>query len=193
MGRSPPPPRWRISRGSPPSPARELSDRLYSQAEALGAQIELEEVQSLQPGTPHTVTTDYGVYRAGAVTLATGMQHRSLGLPGEGPASPASPSAQWCDGAFYAGQDTAVAGGGNTAFQDALYLADICRHVTLLHRREEFRADPVLVEEARGRSNITLLPSTVVTALEGDRPPHRAGPEEHCHRRGLPPAGLRAL
>ena len=144
----------------------ELSDRLYSQAEALGAQIELEEVQSLQPGTPHTVTTDYGVYRAGAVILATGMQHRSLGLPGEDRLAGVSFCAV-CDGAFYAGQDTAVAGGGNTAFQDALYLADICRHVTLLHRREEFRADPVLVEEARGRSNITLLPSTVVTALEG--------------------------
>ena len=72
-----------------------------------------------------------------------------------------------CDGAFYAGQDAAVCGGGSAALQDALYLADICRHVTVIHRRTEFRADPVLVEEARGRANITLLTGAVVTALEG--------------------------
>ena len=52
--------------------------------------------------------------------------------------------------------------------QDALYLADLCRHVTVLHRRADFRADPILVEEARSRANLTLLPSTVVEALEGE-------------------------
>ena len=72
-----------------------------------------------------------------------------------------------CDGAFYAGQDVAVAGGGSTALQDALYLADICRHVTVIHRRSDFRADPILVERAEKTANLTLLRSTVVEALEG--------------------------
>lgn len=144
----------------------ELSDRLCAQAEALGARIELEEVLSVRPGRPHTVATDYGVYTAGAVILATGMRRRTLGLPGEAQLPGVSFCAV-CDGAFYAGQDAAVCGGGNTALQDALYLADICRRVTLIHRRSAFRADPILVEEARGRANITLLTDTVVTALEG--------------------------
>ena len=72
-----------------------------------------------------------------------------------------------CDGAFYAGQDVAVAGGGGTALQDALYLADICRHVTVIHRRSDFRADPILVERAEKTANLTSLRSTVVEALEG--------------------------
>ena len=144
----------------------EFSDRLYSQAEALGARIELEEVLSVRPGRPHTVITDYGAYDAGAVILATGMRRRTLGLPGEDTLAGVSFCAV-CDGAFYAGQDAAVCGGGSAAFQDALYLADVCRHVTVIHRRTEFRADPVLVEEARGRANITLLTGAVITALEG--------------------------
>ena len=144
----------------------ELADRLYSQAEALGARIELEEVLSVRPGPPHTVTTDYGAYTAGAVILATGMRRRTLGLPGEDTLAGISFCAV-CDGAFYAGRDVAVAGGGSAALQDALYLADVCRSVTLIHRRAEFRADPILVEQARGRANITLLTDTVVTGLEG--------------------------
>ena len=145
----------------------ELADRLFSQAEALGARLELEEVLEIRDGAPKRVVTDYGAYLAGAVILAAGMRRRSLGLPGEDSLAGVSFCAV-CDGAFYAGQDAAVAGGGSAAFQDALYLADICRHVTLIHRRADFRADPILVEEARGRANLTLLPSTVVEALEGE-------------------------
>ena len=144
----------------------ELADRLFNQAEALGARLELEEVLEIRDGAPKQVVTDYGAYLAGAVILAAGMRRRSLGLPGEDSLAGVSFCAV-CDGAFYAGQDAAVAGGGSAAFQDALYLADICRHVTLIHRRADFRADPILVEEARGRANLTLLPSTVVEALEG--------------------------
>ena len=144
----------------------ELADRLFSQAEALGARLELEEVLEIRDGAPKRVVTDYGAYLAGAVILAAGMRRRTLGLPGEDHLAGISFCAV-CDGAFYAGLDVAVAGGGNTALQDALYLADLCRHVTVLHRRADFRADPILVEEARGRANLTLLPSTAVEGLEG--------------------------
>lgn len=112
------------------------------------------------------MVTDYGAYTAGAVILAAGMRRRTLGLAGEDRLAGISFCAV-CDGAFYAGQDVAVAGGGSTALQDALYLADICRHVTVIHRRSDFRADPILVERAEKTANLTLLRSTVVEALEG--------------------------
>ena len=142
----------------------ELADKLYTQAEALGAAIELEEVLEIHSGAPHTVVTDYGTYTATAVVLATGMKHRSLGLEGEDTLAGISYCAV-CDGAFYTGRDTAVCGGGNTALQDALYLADICRHVTLIHRRSEFRADPILVEALKQRANITVLTDTVIESF----------------------------
>ena len=144
----------------------ELADRLYTQAEALGAAIELEEVLEIRKGTPHTVVTDYGTYTGTALILATGMKHRTLGLEGEDTLAGISYCAV-CDGAFYTGRDTAVCGGGNTALQDALYLSEICRHVTLIHRRNEFRADPILVESLKQRNNVTILTDTVVDALVG--------------------------
>ncbi len=144
----------------------ELADKLYTQAETLGAAIELEEVLEIRSGTPHTVVTDYASYTCTALILATGMKHRTLGLEGEDTLAGISYCAV-CDGAFYTGRDTAVCGGGNTALQDALYLADICRHVTLIHRRSEFRADPILVEALKQRENVTVLTDTVVEGLMG--------------------------
>ena len=152
--------------GLPAVSGAELAERMFSQAEALGARLELEEVLEIQDGTPKRVITDYGAYAAGAVILAAGMRRRTLGLAGEGALAGISYCAV-CDGAFYAGQDVAVAGGGSAAFQDALYLAEICRRVTLIHRRAAFRADPILVERAAKTPNLTLLPSTAVEALEG--------------------------
>ena len=144
----------------------EPADRLYAQADELGARLELEEVLEIRQGSPLTVVTDYNTYTCTALILATGMKHRTLGLEGEDTMAGISYCAV-CDGAFYAGRDTAVCGGGNTALQDALFLADVCRHVTLIHRRSEFRADPILVETLRKRNNVTFLTDTVVEALLG--------------------------
>lgn len=144
----------------------ELAERLYTQAEDLGARIELEEVLDIQDGAPKTVVTDYGAYTCTALILATGMKHRSLGLPGEDTLAGVSFCAV-CDGAFYAGKDAAVCGGGNTALQDALFLSDLCRHVTLIHRRSQFRGDPILVEALEKRKNVSVILDTVVEALRG--------------------------
>ena len=144
----------------------ELADRLYEQADRAGARIELEEVLEVRDGTPKTVVTDYGSYTCDALILATGMKHRSLGLPGEDTLSGISYCAV-CDGAFYAGKDVAVAGGGNTAGQDALFLSELCRHVTVIHRRDTFRADPVLVDALKRRENVSLALSATVEALLG--------------------------
>ena len=146
----------------------ELADRLYAQADDLGAVIELEEVLSVESGAPHKIVTDYNTYTCSALILATGMKHRTLGLPRELTLSGVSYCAV-CDGAFHAGRDVAVCGGGNTALQDALYLADICRSVTLIHRRGDFRADPILLEALKQRANAVILTDTVVDALLGEK------------------------
>ncbi len=143
----------------------ELSDRLYAQADELGARIELEEALEIQNGDIKTVVTDYNTYTAKSIILATGMNHRTLGLEGEEYLSGISYCAV-CDGAFYEGKHVAVCGGGNSAVQEALFLSDICAHVTLIHRRNEFRADPILVNKVYSKSNITVLTDTVVDALE---------------------------
>lgn len=144
----------------------ELAERLYTQAEDLGARIELEAVLEIRDGAPKTVVTDYGSYTCTALILATGMKHRSLDLPGEDALAGVSFCAV-CDGAFYEGKDTAVCGGGNTALQDALFLSDLCRRVTLIHRRSRFRGDAVLVEALEKRGNVFFVLNTVVEALRG--------------------------
>lgn len=142
----------------------ELADRLYTQAEALGARMELEEVASVQDGPVKTVTTDYGAYTCTALILATGMKRRTLGLPGEETLRGVSFCAV-CDGAFYKGRDTVVCGGGNTALQDARFLSELCRHVTVIHRRREFRGDPILVEQLRRLPNVSFATPCAVTEL----------------------------
>ena len=144
----------------------ELSDRLYSQADELGARLELEEVLEIRDGETKTVVTDYGAYDSRALILATGMKHRTLGLPGEDAMGGISYCAV-CDGSFYKDRDTAVCGGGNTALQDALFLSDICRKVTVIHRRDTFRGDPILVEQLKKRPNVDFAMNTVVTGLLG--------------------------
>lgn len=144
----------------------ELADRLYSQADELGARLELEEVLEVRDGAVKTVVTDYGAYDCKALILATGMKHRSLGLPGEDAMGGISYCAV-CDGSFYKGRDTAVCGGGNTALQDALFLSDICRKVTVIHRRDTFRGDPILVEQLKKRPNVDFAMNTVITGLLG--------------------------
>ena len=145
----------------------ELADRLYAQAEGLGARMELEEVLEIRDGSPKTVVTEYGTYCCTALILATGMKHRTLGLPRED-ALPGISYCAVCDGAFYTGRDTAVCGGGNTALQDALFLAELCRHVTVIHRRNQFRGDPILVQRLRERSNVSFALSSVVEELLGE-------------------------
>lgn len=102
-----------------------------------------------------------------SLVLAPGMRHRRLGLPGEGALRGISYCAV-CDGAFYKGKNVAVVGGGDTALQDALLLADLCAHVTLVHRRGEFRGAAALVQRLRARPNVEFLLNTVVAALEGE-------------------------
>ena len=103
-----------------------------------------------------------------SVILANGAKRRKLGCPGEEEFLGRGVSyCATCDGAFFKGKDVAVMGGGNTAVEDALYLAGICRSVTLIFRRDRLTAQRKLVEAAEGKENLRLCPLSLVTAVTG--------------------------
>lgn len=151
----------------------DFAQKLTEQVEALGVEIIYDEVTGLaRDGEGFIVRCDGGEHRCRAVVLATGAAHRHLGLLGEEDLVGCGVSyCAVCDGAFYIGRDVAVVGGGDTALQDALFLANSCRSVTLIHRRDQFRGEDRLVRQVESRENIHILYSHTVEAL------HAAGGE----------------
>ena len=150
--------------GIPSVSGTELARQMTEQACTFGAEIVYTEAVGLEktPAGFRVLCTD-GVREAKTVILATGAAHRSLGLAAEDALTGCGVSyCAVCDGAFYEGLDVAVVGGGDTALQDTLFLANICRSVTLIHRREAFRASAMLVSRAE---NIRLLRSRTVQRL----------------------------
>ena len=153
--------------GLPAMTGADFAQQLTEQAEALGVALLWDEAEGLaRENGGFAVRCGGGTYRSKAVVLATGAIHRPLGLPDEAALVGCGVSyCAVCDGAFYAGQDVAVVGGGDTALQDALFLANSCRSVTLLHRREIFRGEARLVHQAEARENIRILRSHTVETL----------------------------
>ena len=147
----------------------EFADQLVEQAMNLGADVELETVTSVEKTeTGFTVTTEEGsAYEGGAVILALGVKHRTLGLPGEEELVGSGISfCAVCDGAFYAGQDVAMIGGGNSALQEALLLADVCRNVTIIQNLAFFTGEQKLADALAEKDNVKVLFSTVVSEYE---------------------------
>lgn len=153
--------------GAPSVSGAELAGRMRAQAEALGAELLYTEAAGLEKTqTGFRVLCTDGTREARTVILATGASHRRLGLPGEELLTGCGVSyCALCDGAFYEGADVAVVGGGETALQDALFLASTCRSVTLIHRRDSFRAGAQLVSRAERQGNIRILRSRTVEKL----------------------------
>lgn len=148
----------------------QFAQSLYEQAEALGAQFAFETATSVENHPTHkTVHTDTSQYDAKAVILATGAKNRPLGLEGEQRLTGRGISyCATCDGSFFKGKDVAVQGGGNTALEDAEVLAGICKSVTLIHRRDEFRGEQHQVERLRKLPNLQFRLHSTITALQGD-------------------------
>ena len=137
----------------------ELASQLTAQVMNCGVECMSAEVIGLLHGTGQgfTVQTDVGAFEGKSVILATGVRHRQLGLPNEDLLVGRGVSyCAVCDGAFYAGQRVAVIGGGDTALKAALFLADRCSEVVVVHRRQELRAEQALVEQARRRPNVSF-------------------------------------
>lgn len=144
----------------------EFADRLTEQAMALGAELELETVTHIESGENYRVFTEEGgEYTASAVILAVGVRHRMLGLPGEEDLIGQGISfCAVCDGAFYAGQDTAIIGGGNSALQEALLLSEVCRSVTVVQDLPFLTGERKLAQALKSKENVRILYSTRVSA-----------------------------
>ncbi len=148
----------------------EFANALFEQAKSFGAEIRYEAVKEIRDeGAVKKVLTGSGEYEAKAVILATGAKNRPLGLAreqdliGHGISYCAT-----CDGMFYRGKDVAVAGGGNTALEDALFLTNFCRHVYLIHRRDAFRGDEKNVSLLKAKENVEFVLNANVTSILGD-------------------------
>ena len=147
----------------------EFADKLAEQVLALGADVELETVTAVEAdgGVKRVRTEEGSVYEGKAVILANGVKHRMLGLAGEEELVGKGLSfCAVCDGAFYAGQDTAMIGGGNSALQEALLLADVCRKVTVVQNLPTFTGEQKLADALMAKPNVEVLFSTVVSAYE---------------------------
>ncbi len=127
----------------------ELMARFQAHAERFGTQIVFDHIHTVRLGErPFHLAGDSGQYTADALVIATGASARYLGLPSEQTFMGKGVSAcATCDGFFYRGQDVAVIGGGNTAVEEALYLSNIARKVTLVHRRDQLRAEPIMIDK----------------------------------------------
>jgi len=143
--------------GFPSVSGAELADKMLGQAMDLGAEVELCEVTGIEDGAVKTVRTDDGDFEARAVIVAAGVKHRCLGLENEERLTGCGVSfCAVCDGAFYAGKTVAVIGGGNSALQEALLLAQSCAYVIVCHRRE-FTADQALQDALLEQENIATM------------------------------------
>ena len=149
----------------------DLAAAMEEQARRFGAEIVPEPVVSIRADVngERVVVTEGGTeYRAGAVVITAGGNPRKLDVPGEVEYSGRGVSyCAVCDGAFFKGRHLAVVGGGDAAVEEGLFLTRYASKVTIIHRRDEFRASPVLVKEAREHPGVELLMDTVVEAIEG--------------------------
>ncbi|ETY70452.1 thioredoxin-disulfide reductase [Bifidobacterium moukalabense] len=151
----------------------DLMDNMQRQAEKFGAEIVWDDVVSItadaESGTK-TVTLDQGdVYDTRAVVVATGSQYRKLGVPGETEFSGKGVSyCATCDGFFFRDKPIVVIGGGDSAFEEADFLSRFGSSVTLIHRRDSFRASRIMVERAKSNPKINFILDSVVEEINGD-------------------------
>ena len=148
-----------------------LMEQMLKQAEHVGTEIINDLVVDVDLDVrPFRLRTDSGAeYTCDALVVATGAQAKWLGIPTEQTFMGFGVSAcATCDGFFYRGKDVVVVGGGNTAVEEALYLANLARHVTVIHRRNEFRAERILRERLLKKDNVTVMWDTVIEEITGE-------------------------
>src|SRR3954466_9776224 len=145
----------------------QMMQDLRDQAERFGARFITENVTRLEPaaaeGEPHTVWVDEDEYKAESVILAMGAEHKKLGVRGEEELGGRGVSyCATCDAAFFKDRETIIVGGGDSAMEEAIFLAKFACNVTIVNRRDEFRASRIMLERARATENIKFLTPYVV-------------------------------
>ncbi len=151
----------------------ELMQRFQQHAERFNTEMVFDHINAVDLSKrPFVLTGDSGQYSCDALILATGASARYLGLPTEEAFMGRGVSAcATCDGFFYRGQDVCVVGGGNTAVEEALYLSNIARKVTLVHRRDSFKAEAIMIDKLMDKvknGNIELKLHSVLDEVLGD-------------------------
>jgi thioredoxin reductase (NADPH) len=151
----------------------ELMERFQKHAERFDTEIVFDHIHTAKlTDRPITLIGDQGTYTCDALIIATGASARYLGLPSEEAYMGRGVSGcATCDGFFYKGQDVAVIGGGNTAVEEALYLSNIARNVTVVHRRDKFRSEKILIDKLMGKvknGNVRLELNHVLDEVLGD-------------------------
>jgi thioredoxin reductase (NADPH) len=155
----------------------QLLTNMKAQAERFGTEIVTDTINRLaiddsrknQNNNQFILTGETGTYEARSVIIATGASAKMLGIPteetfrGKGISYCAT-----CDGFFFRGKNIAVLGGGDTAMEEATFLTTFASHVTIIHRRDEFRASPIMLEKAKKNPKISFLTNTIVTEFTGD-------------------------
>jgi len=152
----------------------DLMMRFQKHAERFATELIFDHIHTVDLRTrPFALTGDSGQYTSDALIIATGASAKYLGLPSEQTFMGKGVSAcATCDGFFYKGQDVVVVGGGNTAVEEALYLSNIAKNVTVVHRRDKFRAEAILVDRLTAKTqndgNTRILWNHVVDDIVGD-------------------------
>ena len=148
----------------------ELMATMRAQAERFGAEMLSDDVTRVDfSERPFRVYVGDDEYRAKAVIVATGATARQLGIESEVALQGRGVSyCAVCDAAFFRGQDVVVVGGGDSAMEEATFLAKFANHVTLVHRRDEFRASAIMVDYAKSKDNLEFVMNTVVTEVLGE-------------------------
>jgi thioredoxin reductase (NADPH) len=148
----------------------EMMAKLREQAQRFGARLVTEDAERVavaeEPGGVHRVWVGDEEHRARTIVLAMGAQHKKLGVSGEEELGGRGVSyCATCDAAFFRDAPTLIVGGGDSAMEEAIFLSKFAKHVTIVHRRDEFRASQIMLDRAREQENIELLTPYRVTAL----------------------------
>jgi thioredoxin reductase (NADPH) len=176
----------------------ELMQKMRDQAEDFGTRFITDLATKVElakePGGIHKVWVGDDEYPARTVILAMGAEHKKLGVPGEEELSGAGVSyCATCDAAFFKQRDTVIVGGGDSAMEEAIFLSKFASKVSVVHRRDEFRASKIMLDRARSIENIEFVTPYVVDAfLEGDGPFARVAQLHHVEtgeERDLPIGG----
>ena len=149
----------------------DLAVHMTEQATHFGADLVIAQVNRIrvEDDGMKVIETDEGEYRAPAVIVTAGGNPRKLGVPGEEAFAGSGVSyCAVCDGAFFQGEHLAVIGGGDAAIEEAVFLTRYASKVSIIHRRDSFRAQPILLHEAREHPKVEFVLNTVVDSIEGD-------------------------
>ena len=146
----------------------DFATNLYNQVIELGAEVKFEKAIDVIDGDIMKVVTDKNTYEAKSVIIAIGVRNRNLNVPGEKEFEGKGVSyCATCDGMFYKNKIVAVVGAGNTAFEEALYLSNLCKKVYVIHRNEKFKASPSMTRKVKATNNIEFVLNSNVVSING--------------------------